>query len=432
MCRMSQSFPHFAELLQRAQSYGRALWRHAADGLRVSPPEVIAERLAICQACPSGHWDGVGCAVCGCPVNGSENSLRNKLAMASEECPRGHWSRHAGMPQRPKITVGMAMWRDFDGVYFTVRALEMYHPELRGQLEILVVDNCPELEQGPNPEPHLVRETASQRIRNLMAMIPGGRYETYTDRQGTAAPRDAVFRLARGEVVLCIDSHVLIETGALSRTLRWLDVHPEFNGLFQGPLVYDNGQVSTHQNRTWGDGMLGQWALDPRWVGRDGEPFDIPLQGLGLFGCRRDDWLGFNPAFAEFGAEEGYIHDKYRACGRPVVCLPWLGWAHRFQATGAHANYPSSLRQRIKNYVIGRAELDQDLDDVYQHFYGVAPHGLARDPAEWAAIIREVALLEGSATVERVWNGGCVKRGPQCHDCGMMGCSPDGAATPAD
>ncbi|HBH54944.1 MAG TPA: hypothetical protein DDY91_23935 [Planctomycetaceae bacterium] len=397
---MPQSFPHFAELLQRAQSYGTALLKHAADGLRVSSREVISQRLAICRECPSGEWDGVGCKACGCPVSGSENSLRNKLAMASEECPRGHWQRDVGLPTRPKITVGMAMWRDFDGVYFTVRALEMYHPELRGQMEILVVDNNPELQgNGPNPEPHLQTETPSQRVRNLMHMLPGGRYESYTERQGTAAPRDAVFQLARGNVVICIDSHVLIETGALSRTLQWLDAHPDFDGLFQGPLLYDNGQVSTHQNPVWGGGMLGQWALDARYTGRDGEPFPIPLQGLGLFGCRRRDWLGFNPHFREFGAEEGYLHDKYRADHRPVVCLPWLAWAHRFAATGSHASYPSSMRQRIKNYLIGRAELDQDLDDIHSHFYGVEPHGLARDPREWEQLLREVAAELGYSQV---------------------------------
>ena len=38
-----------------------------------------------------------------------------------------------------QLTVGMATYRDFDGVYFTVQALRLYQ-DLRG-VEVLVVDN---------------------------------------------------------------------------------------------------------------------------------------------------------------------------------------------------------------------------------------------------------------------------------------------------
>ena len=394
---MSQSFDNSPtpgrSLLRRVQQYAAALWKHAADGLRVTPAAEIARRLQICQTCPTQQFDGAGCRRCGCPVSSSENSLRNKLAMASESCPDGHWQAlAAGGEFRPRLTVGMAMVDDFDGVYFTVRSLMLHHPELAGQLELLVIDNRPRLgDQGPAPELSAPGETASHRVQNLMQMVPGGRYIPWSEQQGTAAPRDQVFRQARGEIVICLDSHVLVAGGALRRTLDWLDAHPDFCGLFQGPLEYDNGSVSTHQTRTWGAGMLGQWALDPRYRGDDTPPFDIPLQGLGLFGCRRRDWLGFSPWFREFGGEEGYLHDKYRADDRPVVCLPWLRWAHRFAATGQHANYPSSMQQRILNYLHARAELDQDLDDVHTHFYGIAPHGLGRDPAEWVQLLQKCA-----------------------------------------
>lgn len=396
---MPQSFPHPPALLQRMQGYATALWKHAAGGLQVATAETIAARMAVCQACPSGQFDGAGCRLCGCPVNSSENSLRNKLAMASEACPHQHWSAvgESGTV-RPWLTVGMCMVDDFDGVYFTVQALNLYHRENGVPMEILVIDNRPRLDDhGGAPEAAAqTGETPSQRVRNLLAMVPGGRYIPYTERQGTAA-RDQVFEQARGDVVVCIDSHVLIAPGALTLTLDWLDANRWFDGLFQGPLEYDNGSISTHQVRTWGAGMLGQWSHDPRYTGDDGPVFDIDLQGLGLFGCRRKDWLGFNPHFREFGGEEGYLHDKYRASGRRVVCLPWLRWIHRFQATGQHANYPSSMRQRIKNYVHGRIELDQDLDDIHAHFYGVEPYGLGRDPQEWIDVLRECGAERDSA-----------------------------------
>ena len=54
----------------------------------------------------------------------------------------------------------------------------------------------------------------------------------------------------------------------------------------------------------------------------DNPPFAVPAQGMGLFSCRREAWLGFNPNFRGFGGEEFYIHEKYRQAGRRTVCLP--------------------------------------------------------------------------------------------------------------
>lgn len=42
-----------------------------------------------------------------------------------------------------KLTIGMATYDDFDGVFFSVQALRMYHPETEGA-EIIVLDNNPE------------------------------------------------------------------------------------------------------------------------------------------------------------------------------------------------------------------------------------------------------------------------------------------------
>jgi hypothetical protein len=48
------------------------------------------------------------------------------------------------------------------------------------------------------------------------------------------------------------------------------------------------------------------------------------------------------------------------------------------------------MRQRIKNYLHGRLELDQEIDDVVQHFYGQPPHGLGRPREEWDQLVAEV------------------------------------------
>jgi hypothetical protein len=42
------------------------------------------------------------------------------------------------------LSIGMATYDDYDGVYFTVMALRLYHPEIAADSEIIVVDNHPD------------------------------------------------------------------------------------------------------------------------------------------------------------------------------------------------------------------------------------------------------------------------------------------------
>src|SRR5207237_2934286 len=86
-------------------------------------------------------------------------------------------------------------------------------------------------------------------------------------------------------------------------------------------------QIATHFDPVWRAQM---WGSDPRGQDPEGEPFEISMQGLGVFSCMKDDWLGFHPKFQGFGGEEGYIHEKFRQAGRRCLCLPWLRWMHRF------------------------------------------------------------------------------------------------------
>jgi hypothetical protein len=76
--------------------------------------------------------------------------------------------------------------------------------------------------------------------------------------------------------------------------------------------------------------MWGIWATDRRGKDPEGDPFEIPMQGMGVFSCRKGAWPGFNPMFRGFGGEEGYIHEKFRQAGGRCLCLPWLRWTHRF------------------------------------------------------------------------------------------------------
>jgi hypothetical protein len=255
------------------------------------------------------------------------------------------------------LTIGMATYDDYDGVYFSLQALRLYHPEIVGEVEFVLVDNHPD---GPCAEP----------LKQLEHHIPNYRYVPAGAFAGTAI-RDAVFAEAGGEFVLCMDSHVFFVPGALRRLIAYMRARPQTRDLLQGPLVYDDlTTISTHFDPEWRAGMYGTWATDPRGQDPDGEPFEIPMQGLGVFACRRAAWPGFNPRFRGFGGEEGYIHEKVRQRGARALCLPFLRWMHRFNRP-LGTPYRNIWEDRFRNYMIGFSELGLPLDGVKREIVAV-------------------------------------------------------------
>jgi hypothetical protein len=177
-----------------------------------------------------------------------------------------------------------------------------------------------------------------------------------------------VFEEASGEFVLCLDCHVFIVPGAIRRLLSYCDAHPGTNDLLQGPLIYDDLQTfSTHFEPSWQEGMFGVWVTDERGRDPDALPFEIPMQGLGLFACRRPAWPGFHPKFRGFGGEEGYIHEKIRRANGRTLCLPFLRWMHRFDRPMG-IPYTNTWDDRIRNYMLGFTELGWDLQPLKDHF----------------------------------------------------------------
>jgi hypothetical protein len=316
-----------------------------------------------------------------------------------------------------KLTIGMAVYDDFNGVYFTIQALRMYHD--CSNVEFIVVDNNPASEHG-------------QRTKQFVENWPkfgsaGAKYVPFPDIIGTTAPRNEVFKQATGDAVLCLDSHVLVAPGAIKTLMEWYDVGLDKGNLIQGPLCMDNfTQVMTHFDDTWRAQMWGIWGsaweykdqhftvirladgtcgfrklsmghvmVDPFQLplnlkglphgnhedhllsvgckplgwNQDDLPFEIPGQGLGLFSCRRDAWLGFNERFRGFGGEEMYIHEKFRQAGRKTLCFPMLKWGHRFGHVGGIPYRPTlTVWNKVRNYVLGHQELGLPLDRVYEHF----------------------------------------------------------------
>lgn len=278
-----------------------------------------------------------------------------------------------------RMTIGMAVYDDYDGVYFTIQATRLLQAADIDDIAFLILDNNP---GGP----------ISAALETLAKRVPRCKYVPFGGYASTGA-RDIIFREATTEYVMCVDSHVLLESGSVRALLDYFDANPGCLDIVQGPLLQDSmvGNVATHLKDEWGAGMWGRWACDPRGQDPSGEPFEIPMQGLGVFACRRLAWPGFNPRMRGHGGEEGYIHEKFRRAGGRAICLPSLRWVHRgFRAGGTR--YPAFWRDRARNYVLLYEELGWDLDGFEKHLHELfEAEGSAQAAATLALARREAA-----------------------------------------
>lgn len=340
----------------------------------------------------------------------------------------------------PKLTVGMATFNDFDGCYFTIQSLRLYQHRFEERLrndeiELLIVDNSP----GGSHSQMLVGLCSAAKVRYIPLQTP----------TGTSPSRNKVFEEARGDFVLCVDSHVLL--GDKTATDRLCKSQSEYgtgtptasclDDLFQGPMISDDLQgICTHFNPEWRSEMFGIWGRawqcpcgriasnmtcverndrvaffsipkyepllscpvcrtqlpDIPWAAHEAEllrlgykslglstydqPFEIPGQGLGLFGCRREAWLKFVEHSIGFGGEEMNIHEAYRQAGHTTFCVPWLRWIHKFGRPSG-VPYPLDRYQKVRNYVLWHRRLNKPLDDIHQHF--VKSHLFSKEEWDW-------------------------------------------------
>ncbi len=263
------------------------------------------------------------------------------------------------------LTVGMATYQDFDGCYFTISGLRANHGT---NFDLVVVDNHP---------------LGCPRTR-AVCEANGGRYFHKPNLYGTSAPRDEVFRLAETPWAMCVDSHVLFETGAIAAAIAYAEANPESKDIVSGPMVYDNGGLTTHWEPTTKPGLWGVWGYDARektavdiWHpipdNHYREPFEIPAHGLGCWMMRVKAWPGFNPLFTGFGGEEGYIHEVVRRLGGKALCLPDLRWRHRFRdGKYERAPYENLSDDHVWNALVGHREVGIDAVEAIRTDFGQA------------------------------------------------------------
>ena len=295
---------------------------------------------------------------------------------------------------KPKLTIGMAHYDDYDGVYFTIQNLRLNHGANSPDVEIIVVDNNPSSPMG-------------QAVERLCKMLKGVRYIPYTDAVGTTNSRNHIFEVAEAPVVVVMDCHVMPRWPNFCENV--IDYFKDgTDNLIQGPLFLDSLDMCyTHFDPVWRSEMFGIWGSarrfpngeivsvhvennvtnsfvmsghDPNkidirnWrempligMSPDDETVEIPSQGLGLFMAKKESWLGFNKDFRGFGGEEGYIHTKYWKAGRKCLSVPKFGWIHRFDRPNG-IKYPLTLTNKVRNYVLGHLELGLPIQDIKHHF----------------------------------------------------------------
>lgn len=255
-----------------------------------------------------------------------------------------------------QLTIGIAAYDEFDSLFFTVQALRIYHD--LSDCEIVVVDNNPD---GP----------AADAIKGLIrACKSKGRYVPYRER-GSCPPRDHIFTVAESPYVLVIDSHVLLLPGSIDKLLQYYRDKPDTSDLIHGALLFGmlSPKPSTHMIPEWRSEMYGRWAKDPRGENPEGEPFQIPMHGLGLFSCRKTAWPGFTNGLVGFSGGEGAIHAKFRNRGDRVLCHPGVRWVHKFvrvQGTPFHVD----REEKIKNVIRAWDDTGIDLLPMVNHYCG--------------------------------------------------------------
>lgn len=344
----------------------------------------------------------------------------------------------------PKLTIGMAHYDDYDGVYFTIHNLRINHSAFLPDVEIIVIDNSPHLPSG-------------KAVEKLCNSMDGVRYVPYVETVGAANSKQRVFQEAAAPVVVVMDCHVMPRwPNFCNSVIKYFESNTD--NLIQGPLFSNSLTYSyTHFDPIWRGEMLGIWGsarkladgriasvqqhdgavltfimsgdrnapVDPSdWASakamgmfEDDEEFEIPAQGMGLFIARKESWLGFNEDFRGFGGEEYYIHTKYWNSGRKCLCVPKFGWIHRFDRPNG-IKYPLTVSDKVRNYVLGHIEVGLPLHQIKQHFVtnGKFPETewekLIADPRNYSFGQKTESDLRAFSNLEEIYRWDGLKNRP--------------------
>ena len=289
-----------------------------------------------------------------------------------------------GRYRYPKLTIAIPTREDWYGFHETWHSLvaAIRAAGLEERIELLVVDQSPGTEHAKNIQATVNSIASRWEVDPVghVAVNRGGvidaRYEAWDTIKGTAAGKMACFGKARGEWVLCLDSHVILTDDSVRKLYDWIrrpknrfsrDLHYGVNLADDHRQYFSNLQIfNDDQTALIGDdGVFGQWRTDPRAAPGMKQPFDVEGGGGWCFFARRDAFLniGFHPLMRGFGGEEGFLAERFRRAGQKVLCTPFVRGIHRYARLPGD-QYFVSIEEKLRNHTIGWHDLGRDLHEL--------------------------------------------------------------------
>lgn len=268
----------------------------------------------------------------------------------------------------PVLTVGMLTYDDFDGVYFTIQSIRINHCDVANKIRFLIIDNNPGSDQGKALAATFGNNKDVSYYPLAHSNFANDKHD-FKVRTSSTSLRNLVFELAETPYVLCLDGHVLLQPKSLERLIRFYEANPQCHDLIQGPLFNEAGSViATSMQPNFRGGNFGTWTEgDKRCDDPAGDPYEIPMHGMGLFACTQAGWPRFGIGMRGFGGEEGTIHERFRLLGRKCWVVPFLGWTHRFARPGG-VPYKIDLTEKIRNLIREFRSVALPTDIIKEYF----------------------------------------------------------------
>lgn len=251
-----------------------------------------------------------------------------------------------------KLSICIATCQDAERLKFTIQALKLYHPICASkECEFIVFDNAPKTKDGEE-----VKKFIEGRSIN-------GKYFGFSSPQSSWNKYKTI-PFADGEIVLGLDSHVLLQEGAIQTLVDYFDANPESKDLIQGQLLYDALESGpTKLEHKWGSGMLGVWS-DSKPIFNAGTNLEVDMMGMGLWAIRKKAWKGISPYFRGFGSEEYTIHRYIKHWGGKTIILGGLGWWHDFGRVKP-PSFKITNEDKIFNYFLGAFDVYKTEDHPF-------------------------------------------------------------------
>jgi len=161
-----------------------------------------------------------------------------------------------------KLTIGFPTYDDPSGIELSLQDLLMHHDLT--DVEIIVIDNHPTVDRRSG---RAVESIDTRKLRQSV-QAAGATYVPMATPTGTAPPRNMVFEVADGEVVIVADGHCKLAQNFLSAVRQFFSDHPDSLDILTGPLLSrgrhptGNGvyPMATHYADVWRSHMWGIWS----------------------------------------------------------------------------------------------------------------------------------------------------------------------------